>query len=70
VVAELGGEVVRADDPTAIAAALRRVAAGELEPPPTEAVAAYSYPAPAERMAEAVEAAIAHRQAERGVSGR
>jgi glycosyltransferase involved in cell wall biosynthesis len=58
VVAELGGEAVRADDPAAIATALRRVAAGELEPPPAEAVAAYTYPTPAQRMAEAVEAAI------------
>jgi glycosyltransferase involved in cell wall biosynthesis len=58
VVAELGGETVRADDPAAIAAALRRVAAGELAPPPSDAVAAYTYPAPAERMAAAVETAI------------
>jgi glycosyltransferase involved in cell wall biosynthesis len=61
VVAELGGETVRADDPAAIAAALRRLAAGELEPPPAESVAAYTYPAPAERMAEAVETAISRR---------
>ena len=59
VVEELGGESVRADDPEAIETALRRLAAGELEPPDPEAVRPYTYPAPAERMAEAVEAAIA-----------
>jgi glycosyltransferase involved in cell wall biosynthesis len=58
IVAELGGEVVPADDPAAIAAALRRVALGELEPPPVEAVAPYTYPTPAERMAAAVEGVI------------
>jgi glycosyltransferase involved in cell wall biosynthesis len=62
VVAEIGGEAVAADDPEAIAAALARLAAGELEPPPPEALAPYTYPAPAERMVEAVEAAIAARQ--------
>jgi glycosyltransferase involved in cell wall biosynthesis len=61
VVAELGGDAVRADDAEAIASALRRLAAGELEPPPPDAVARYTYPGPAERMAEAVEAAIARR---------
>jgi glycosyltransferase involved in cell wall biosynthesis len=60
-VAELGGEAVRADDAEAIASALRRLAAGELESPPADAAARYAYPAPAERMAEAVEAAIARR---------
>jgi glycosyltransferase involved in cell wall biosynthesis len=58
IVAELGGEVVRADDPAAIATALRRVSEGGLERPPAGAVAPYTYPAPAERMAAAVEAAI------------
>ena len=58
IVAELGGEVVRADDPVAIASALARVAAGELAPPPPDAIAAYTYPAPAQAMAGAVEAAI------------
>ena len=53
---------MRADDPAAIAAALARVAAGELAAPrPRRGRAAYTYPAPAERMAEAVEAAIASR---------
>lgn len=58
-VTELGGETVRADDPRAIEAALGRLAAGELEAPDPAAVRPYTYPAPAERMAEAVEAAIA-----------
>jgi glycosyltransferase involved in cell wall biosynthesis len=58
VVAELGGEPVRADDPDAIAAALGRVARGELEAPPPEAVAPYTYPAPAKAMEAAIEAAI------------
>jgi glycosyltransferase involved in cell wall biosynthesis len=66
VAAELGGEVARADDPQAIAAALRRLAAGELHPPPPEAVRPYTYPAPAERMAEAVERAIAAASPRRG----
>ena len=61
VVEEIGGETVRADDPGAIAAALARLARGGLPAPAPEAVAQYTYPAPAERMAEAVEAAIARR---------
>ncbi len=61
VVEEIGGETVRADDPAAIAAALARVAFGELEAPSSDAVAPYAYPAPAERMADVVEAAIASR---------
>ena len=59
VVAEVGGESVRADDPAAIASALANVAAGELGAPRPEAAAAYTYPAPAERMAEAAERASA-----------
>jgi glycosyltransferase involved in cell wall biosynthesis len=55
------GTAVPADDPEAIAAALRRLVAGELEPPPEMALAPYSYPGLAERMAEAVETAIARR---------
>jgi glycosyltransferase involved in cell wall biosynthesis len=58
VAAELGAEVAAADDPAAIAAGLRRVATGELTPPPADAVAAYTYPAPAEQMAAAIETAI------------
>jgi glycosyltransferase involved in cell wall biosynthesis len=61
VVEEIGGETVRADDPAAIATALARVAFGEHEAPSSGAVAPYAYPAPAERMAEVVETAIASR---------
>jgi glycosyltransferase involved in cell wall biosynthesis len=65
VAGELGGEVVAADDPAAIAEALARVARGELTPPPGDALAPYTYPAPAEAMANAVEAAIKTRAADR-----
>ena len=58
IVADIGGETVRADDPAAIAAALAKLAVSGLEPPPADAVAPYTYPAPAEQMAAAVEAAI------------
>jgi glycosyltransferase involved in cell wall biosynthesis len=61
VVERIGGEAVRADDVAAIAAALAAVAVGELEAPAPEAIAPFTYPAPAERMAEAVELAIARR---------
>ena len=61
VAGEVGAEVVAADDPAAIAAALARVTAGDLAPTPAEAVAPYTYPAPAEGMAAAVEAAISAR---------
>jgi glycosyltransferase involved in cell wall biosynthesis len=61
VVAEIGGETVRADDVSAIAAALARLAADPPAPPAADALARYTYPAPAERMAEAVEEAIAKR---------
>ena len=70
VVAGIGGEVTPADDPAAIAAALGRVAHGELRPPPPDALAAYTYPAPAKRMAEVVEDAIARRRASATASGR
>lgn len=59
VVSELGGTTVRADDPDAIAAALRETAAGKLEQPAPEALAGYTYPRPAELMAGVVERAIA-----------
>ena len=62
IVEEIGGKTVRADDRDAIAAALRRLAAGELAPPAAGALARYTYPAPAEGMAAAVEAAIARRR--------
>ena len=65
VAAELGAEVGPADDPEAICAALARVAAGELKPPAADAVAPYTYPAPAEAMAAAVDAAISRRAAAR-----
>lgn len=58
VVAETGGEVVAADDPAAIVAALRALIERPPAPPAPDAVAPYAYPAPAERMAEAVEKAI------------
>ncbi len=60
VVAELGGEAVAADDVPAIVRALRKASAGELRVPDREGGAAYSYPAPAEGMAEAVKAAVAN----------
>ena len=60
IVAELGGETVSADDVPAIVEALRRVAGDELRPPDPGARQAYSYPAPAERMVEAVRAAMAN----------
>ncbi len=56
IVSEVGaGEPVRADDPEAIAEALRRLSAGELTPPPPDAADDYTYPRLAERMAEAIE---------------
>jgi glycosyltransferase involved in cell wall biosynthesis len=67
-VAELGGETVPADDVPAIVDALRKAAAGELRAPDPEARAAYSYPAPAERMAEAAEAAVAGRRSRSSVA--
>jgi glycosyltransferase involved in cell wall biosynthesis len=59
IVEEAGGATVRADDPEAIATELRRLVAGELSRPDPGARRAYSYPALAERMAAAVEGAIA-----------
>jgi glycosyltransferase involved in cell wall biosynthesis len=53
------GDVVRSDDVGAITEALRRLAAGEIEPPDPARLRDYSYPALAERMAEVVEDAIA-----------
>jgi len=58
-VVELGGETVPADDVPAIVRALRRLAAGELRAPDPAAREAYAYPRAAERMAAAIEAAIA-----------
>jgi glycosyltransferase involved in cell wall biosynthesis len=62
VAGEVGADVIAADDPAAIAAALARVAAGELTSTPADAVAPYTYPAPAEGMGAAVEAAISRRR--------
>jgi len=57
-VAEIGGTNVRADDPAAIATALGDVVRRPPDPPPTDALAPYTYPAPAERLAAVVEDAI------------
>ena len=63
IVRETGaGEVVPSDDATAIAAALRRLVAGEVSPPDPDALRPYTDPAATERMADAVEAAIARRR--------
>lgn len=62
VVEELGGEAVRSDDVEAIVEALRRLVAGEISAPDQRAAAAYTYPGPAERMAEVLEAAVATRR--------
>jgi glycosyltransferase involved in cell wall biosynthesis len=51
VVAEAGGEAVRADDAGAIVEALRRLVAGEVPPSEPAARERYSYPRVAERMA-------------------
>jgi glycosyltransferase involved in cell wall biosynthesis len=59
VAAEAGSEVVAADDVPGIAAALRRLAAGELRPPDAAARERYSYPAVAERMAAVAQRATA-----------
>jgi glycosyltransferase involved in cell wall biosynthesis len=59
VVSELGGEVVRADDPQAIAGSLSRLVQTPPPPPAAEALAPYTYPAPAEQMSKAIERAIA-----------
>lgn len=53
-----GGEVLPAGDATAIAAALGRVARGELPAQDPEVRGQHAYPAVAERMSAAVEAAI------------
>ncbi len=59
IVTETGGEVVRADDPAAIATALSALVAGEVSAPASDAVEPYTYPAPAAKLAAAVELAIA-----------
>ena len=64
-VEETGGAAVPADDVAAIVAALRRLAAGQLQAPKPGAGDAYSYPAVAERMAEVAEGAVASARARR-----
>ena len=59
VIEAVGGDAVRADDPEAIAGALARASRGGLATPRAGAVAEYTYPAPAEGLAAAVELAIA-----------
>jgi glycosyltransferase involved in cell wall biosynthesis len=59
VVRELGGAVVPADDVAAILEALRELVRGEIPRPDAEALSEYTYPRPAERMAQVVEAAVA-----------
>jgi glycosyltransferase involved in cell wall biosynthesis len=59
VVKELGGETVRSDDEAAIAEALRGLVANGLPAPDPAWRDAYSYPAQAERMIEAVQEAAA-----------
>jgi glycosyltransferase involved in cell wall biosynthesis len=58
---EAGSEPVAAGDPAAIAEALAKVARREIPPPDPEAREEHSYPAVADRMAAAVEAAIERR---------
>ena len=58
IVESVGGTSVRADEPAMISRALRQLAEALPEPPAAEALASFTYPGPAERMAEAVERAI------------
>jgi glycosyltransferase involved in cell wall biosynthesis len=64
VVKDLGGETVSANDVPAIVEGLRRLVRGEVPPPNPAALADYSYPRPAERMAAVAERAIAARRAQ------
>lgn len=61
IVAEAGGESVRADDPTAIAGALARAARAELKAFGAEARTRYSYPSVAEEMAAVAKLAMSRR---------
>jgi glycosyltransferase involved in cell wall biosynthesis len=63
IVAETGGQMVRSDDPQAIAAALRRLLEGNTDAPNAARLREYSYPPIAERMVGAIEEAIASRRA-------
>jgi glycosyltransferase involved in cell wall biosynthesis len=62
IVSEAGGEVVRADDVAAIADALARLVSDPRDPPAESLLRHYSYPAVAERMAAAIEGALAGRR--------
>jgi glycosyltransferase involved in cell wall biosynthesis len=62
------GEVVPSSDIAAIKGTLGRLAAGELTPPDPQALASYTYPAAAQRMAAAAESAISAARSRR--SGR
>jgi glycosyltransferase involved in cell wall biosynthesis len=59
--AELGADPVAADDPDAIADALARLVREGVAAPDPAAVARFTYPGPAEEIAEVVELAIAAR---------
>ncbi len=65
IVAEAGGEVVPAADAQAIKGALRRAAMRDLAATDEAVANAFAYPAPAERMKEAVELAIERSAARR-----
>jgi glycosyltransferase involved in cell wall biosynthesis len=52
------GEVVGSNDPAAIRGALGRLVAGQLSAPDPDALRPYTYPAAAQRMADAVETAV------------
>ena len=58
VVAEVGGDVVRADEPPAIAAALARLVREGLPAPDPAAIRPYTYPAPAQSLADAIGRAL------------
>ena len=62
IVSETGGEVVRSNDVAAIADALARLVSDPPDPPAESRLRHYSYPAVAERMAAAIEAAVAGRR--------
>jgi glycosyltransferase involved in cell wall biosynthesis len=52
------GEVVASNEPAAIRGALGRLVAGQLSAPDPDALRPYTYPAAAQRMADAVETAV------------
>jgi glycosyltransferase involved in cell wall biosynthesis len=62
IVSETDGEVVRSDDVAAIADALARLVSDPLDPPAESRLRHYSYPAVAERMAAAIDTAVAGRR--------